>query len=147
MEAIIWLGLCLVLLAIESGTVSLVCIWFAAGALVAMIVSLFSLPLWLQITVFLVVSCVALALLRPLARKYFTPKLTRTNVDSVIGSVGKVTRAIDNVAAEGEVKLGAMHWTARSAGGEKIPEGTLIRVERIEGVKVFVVPAEVPAKQ
>lgn len=145
MDAIIWLGLMLVLLGIESASVTLVCIWFAAGALAAMIVSLFSLELWVQITTFLVVSCVALALLRPLARKYFTPKLTKTNVDSVIGSVGKVTQSIDNVAAAGQVKLGAMYWTARSSSGEEIPEGTLVRVERIEGVKVFVVPAEVPA--
>lgn len=145
MEAILWLVLTLVLLGIESVSVALVSIWFAAGALAAMVVSLFSLELWVQVVVFLAVSCVALALLRPLARKYFTPKLTKTNVDAVIGSVGKVTQTIDNVSATGQVKLGAMDWTARSSDGETIPEGALVRVERIEGVKVFVVPAEVPA--
>ena len=70
------------------------------------------------------------------------PKLTPTNVDSVIGSTGLVTVAIDNVSAAGQVKLGAMFWTARSTSGAPIPKDTLIRVDRIEGVKVFVSPAE-----
>ena len=86
-----------------------------------------------------------LALLRPLVKKYMTPKIVRTNVDSVVGSTGIVTEAIDNVTAKGQVKLGHMFWTARSTSGETIPEGTLIQVDRIEGVKVFVSQAEVPA--
>lgn len=145
MQAIIWLVLMVICLMIESGTVALVSIWFAAGSLAAMIVSFFTPVLWIQAVVFLVVSCALLAMLRPITRKYITPKITKTNVDSVIGSVGTVTQAIDNVAAVGQVKLGAMYWTARSVSGEPIPEGTLIRVEKIEGVKVFVEAAEVTA--
>ncbi len=146
MEAFIWLGLLLLFIAIETGTVTLVSIWFAGGALAALIVSLFCPVFWVQSVVFLGVSCVLLLLLRPITKKYFTPKLTKTNVDSVIGSVGKVTQSIDNVAATGQVKLGAMYWTARSTDGEAIPEGTLVCVERIEGVKVFVKKAEIPAE-
>ena len=146
MEAFIWLGLLLLFLAIEGGTVSLVSIWFAGGALVALIVSLFCPIFWVQAVVFFAVSCVLLLSLRPITRKYLTPRLTKTNVDSVIGSVGKVTQTIDNIAATGQVKLGAMEWTARSAAGEVIPEGTLVCVERIEGVKVLVNKAEVPAE-
>ena len=67
-------------------------------------------------------------------------------MDSVIGTVGFVTSDIDNVAATGTVKLGSMEWTARSATGEKISTGTLVKVEKIEGVKAFVTPVEVPAK-
>ena len=147
MEAFIWLGLLLLFLAIEGGTVSLVSIWFAGGALVALIVSLFCSVLWVQAAVFFAVSCLLLFLLRPITKKYFTPRLTKTNVDSVIGSVGKVTRTVDNIAATGQVKLGAMEWSARSVSSEVIPEGTLVRVERIEGVKVLVNKAEVPAEQ
>ena len=98
-----------------------------------------------QVTVFLAVSAVLLTALRPLLRRYVTPKLTKTNVDSVIGSTGYVTAAIDNMSAQGQVKLGAMYWTARSSSGAPIAEGTLVRADRIEGVKVFVSPAEVPA--
>ena len=144
--AIIWLVLMVVFLAVEASTVTLVSLWFAAGALAAMAVTLLGGSLWLQITAFLAVSVVLLTALRPLVRKYFTPKLTATNVDSVIGSTGLVTVAIDNVSAAGQVKLGAMVWTARSTTGDSIPEGSLVRVDKIEGVKVFVSPAEVPAK-
>ena len=139
--AIIWLALLVFFLVLEASTVSMVSLWFAAGALAAMLVSLFSGAIWLQTVIFVTVSAIMLTTLRPLVRKHITPKLTKTNVDAVIGSTGLVTVAIDNVTAEGQVKLGAMVWTARSTTGEPIPEGTLIRVDRIEGVKVFVTPA------
>lgn len=144
--AIIWLVLMVVFLIAEASTVTMVSLWFAAGALTAMIVSLLHGAVWLQTAAFLVVSVVLLFALRPLIRKYVTPKLTATNVDSVVGSTGLVTAAIDNVTAAGQVKLGAMVWTARSSSGASIPEGTLVRVDRIEGVKVFVTPAEVPER-
>ena len=143
--AIIWLALLVVFLIAEASTVTMVSLWFAAGALGAMLIAMLQGTVWLQITVFVLVSLILLALLRPLARKHFTPKLTATNVDSVIGSQGLVTVAIDNVNAAGQVKLGGMEWTARSSSGEPIAAGTRIRVDRIEGVKVFVSPVEVAA--
>ena len=146
MYTILWLGLMVLFLVVEAATVTMVSLWFAGGALAAMAISALGGGLMLQIAAFLVVSTALLALLRPLARKHFTPKLTKTNVDSVIGTEGYVTRDIDNVAATGTVKLGAMEWTARSATGEKISTGTLVKVEKIEGVKAFVIPVEVPAE-
>ena len=146
MNTILWLGLVVLFLAVEAATVTMVSLWFAGGALAALVVSLLGGGFLLQMIAFLVVSTALLALLRPLARKHFTPKLTRTNVDSVIGMEGYVTADIDNVAATGTVKLGAMEWTARSVSGEKISTGTLVKVEKIEGVKAFVSPVEVPAE-
>ena len=143
--AIIWLVLLVIFIMTEASTVAVVSIWFAIGALAAMIASLLGAQVWLQVVLFLVVSCSLLCVLRPLVRKYFTPKLTRTNVDSVIGSTGIVTSRIDNVMSQGQVKLGAMEWTARSTSGEVIEAGMLVKADRIEGVKVFVTPAEVSA--
>ena len=143
--AIVWLVLILVFLLIEASTVMLVSIWFAFGSLAALLLSLIGASVGLQVAVFLVVSAILLTALRPLVRKYVNPKLTKTNVDAVVGTTGLVTVAIDNVSAVGQVKLGAMYWTARSTAGDAIPEGTLVRVDRIEGVKVFVTPMEVSA--
>ena len=144
MDTIIWLVLMVVFLIAEASTVAMVSLWFAAGSLVALIAALLGAPLWLQITLFLAVSAVLLASLRTVIRKHFTPNLTKTNVDAVIGSRGYVTADIDNISATGTVKLGAMDWTARSATGEIIKAGTLVKVEKIEGVKAFVVPVTVP---
>ena len=143
--AIIWFGLTVLLLIAEAATVTVISLWFAAGALAAMVAALLGCTIWMQILVFLVVSAAALTALRPLVRKHLTPRLTATNIDSVIGSVGIVTVSIDNIAAAGQVKLGSMEWTARSTSGASIEAGTKIRVDKIEGVKVFVSPAEVPA--
>ena len=142
--AYIWLALMVIFLIAEASCpCHLISIWFAVGALVSVLVAVLGGALWLQVVLFLAVSCGLLAALWPLVLKFLKPKLTATNVDAVIGSTGLVTVAIDNVAAAGQVKLGTMYWTARSTSGEPIPEGTLIRADRIEGVKVFVSPAEV----
>ena len=144
--AIIWFGLLLIFLIVEAACpIHLVSIWFAAGSLVAMLVSFLGGPVWLQITLFLVVACTLVALLWPFIRKFLNPRLTKTNVDAVVGSQGFVTIAINNTAATGQVKLGAMEWPARSTSGQSIPEGSLVTVDRIEGVKAYVSPAEVPA--
>ncbi len=143
----IWLGLIALFLIVEGACpIHLVSLWFAAGALAALLLSMVGAPLWLQVTVFILVSVALLAALWPLVRKYINPRITQTNVDAIIGSTGLVTAAIDNVSAHGQVKLGAMEWTARSASGEPIPEGTLVKVERIEGVKAIVSPVNVPAQ-
>ena len=145
MMAVVWLGLMVAFLLIEAGTVALVSLWFAAGCLAAILVSLLGGNIAVQSVVFLVVSCALLALVRPVLRKYYTPRITRTNVDSLLGSQGLVTADVDNVTGQGEVKLGAMIWTARSTDGSPIPAGTQIRVDRIEGVKAFVSPLYIGA--
>lgn len=143
--AICWLVLTVALLIAEAATVTVISLWFAAGSLAAMAMALVGGGIWLQVLVFLVVSSVALTALRPLVRKYLTPKITATNIDSLIGSVGIVTADIDNISALGQVKLNGMEWTARSTSGEAVKAGTKVRVDRIQGVKLFVSPADIPA--
>ncbi len=142
--ALVWLGLMILFLIIEAETVSLVTSWFACGALVAMVMSLFYLPLWLQITAFFVVSGVLLALLRPLAKKHLAPKIEKTNVDALIDTVAIVTEEIDNLASCGQIKVNGMEWTARSSDGATIPAGTQVKIDRIQGVKAFVSPVNMP---
>lgn len=144
--AIVWFGAMLLFLAIEANTVTIVSAWFAGGALAALITSLLGGPMWLQVLLFFAVSIVLLAALRPLVKKHFIPKLEKTNVDAVVGATGTVLSPIDNIQATGRVKLGGMEWTARSTTGEPIAEGVIVKVDRIEGVKVFVTPAEVTAE-
>ena len=143
--AIGWFVLTVILLIAEAATVTVISLWFAAGALAAMVTALLGGAVWIQALVFVLVSAAALTALRPLVRKHLTPKLTATNIDSIIGSVGIVTGAIDNLTATGQVKLNGMEWSARSTSGNTLEVGTKIRVDKIEGVKVFVSPAEVPA--
>lgn len=139
-DSLIWLGLLIAFLVVEGATVAMVSLWFAAGSLAALIASMLGAPGWVQIALFVAVSVALLLALRPWARRYADAKKTPTNVDAVIGTQGYVTAAVDNLAAQGQVKLGGMTWTARSSSGDPIPEGTRIRVDRIEGVKVFVTP-------
>ena len=137
----IWLGLMVVFLIIEAVcAIHLVSIWFAAGALVAMIAAALGAKLWLQVTLFILVSGALLALLWPMVRKFLRPNLKKTNIDSVIGTTGLVTVTVDNMESTGQVKLNGMEWTARSTTGKIIDPHTEVKVDRIEGVKVFVTP-------
>ena len=140
----LWALLAVGFLVLEACTVAMVSLWFAIGAAAALVLSLLGAAFWIQAVAFLAVSGVLLALLRPMMRKYV--KITRTNVDSVPGMEGLVTEDIDNVAYQGQVKLGAMTWSARSSSGAPISTGTKVRVDRVEGVKVFVSPAKVPSE-
>ena len=137
-EAIFWLVAMVIFIAAEAMTVTLVSIWFALGALGAILVALLGGGLMLQVTVFLALAIVLLLCLRGLVRKHFTPRLTRTNVDSIIGSTGIVVTPVNNIAALGQVRISGMEWSARSTNGSHIPAGATVKVDRIEGVKVFV---------
>ena len=144
MMQILWLVLLIVFAASEAVTVGLTSIWFAAGALAALIAALLGGPLWVQITLFLAVSVLCLAAVRPLAKKHLNSRVEHTNADRVLGAQAQVTQDIDNIHGKGTVVIRGMTWSARSEDGGPIAAGTMVRVLRIEGVKVFVEPIAVP---
>ncbi|MBQ8041542.1 MAG: NfeD family protein [Lachnospiraceae bacterium] len=136
--SIIWLIVLVVCLAIEISTLGLTSIWFAGGALLALIISMIGGPLWLQVLVFLLTSIVLLIFTRPIAMKYFNKNRTKTNVDSKIGKQAIVTETIDNLKGVGRIVTDGMEWTARSLDSTVIEEGAVVTIEKIEGVKAIV---------
>lgn len=138
---IVWLVLLIVMIVVELATMGLTTIWFAGGSLVATIAAACSAPVWLQVTLFFVVSLILLWFTRPIAVKYFNKDRIRTNVEAMVGRQGVVTSEIDNVEGIGEVKIGGMEWTARTiVDGMKLPVGTVVIVRAVDGVKVIVQP-------
>lgn len=133
----VWLGLIVVLVGIEAATVSLTTIWFAGGALMALILALFKLPLLVQIAAFLVVSIIMIIFTRPVAVKYLKVGTQKTNVDAFIGATGLVTMDISE-HKPGQVKVKGQLWTAVSESGEYIPADTEVTVLAVEGVKLVV---------
>ena len=137
--SVMWLVAMVVLLIIEAAVPGLISIWFALGALAALISALCHAPFWLQIVWFLVVSILSLILTRPLAKKYVNGRVTPTNADMVIGKDAVVSERIDNLHAKGSVLLDGKTWTARMAEeGQFAEEGEIVKVLRIEGVKLIV---------
>lgn len=144
MMQIMWLVLLVVFAVGEAATVGLTSIWFAAGSLAALIAALLGGPLWVQLTLFLAVSLLCLAAARPLAKRHLNSKVEPTNADRVIGETAQVIEDVDNVHGKGAVVIRGMTWSARSQDGGPITTGTMVRVLRIEGVKVFVEPIAAP---
>ena len=134
----VWLGATVLFGVLEAVTAGLVSIWFAAGSLVALLMAALGLGLPIQMGVFLAVSALTLALTRPLVKKYQNGKVTPTNADRLPGTDARVTEAIDNERSTGAVYADGKTWSARSADGKCIAVGQMVRIQRMEGVKLFV---------
>ena len=135
---VLWSVLLILFIIAEAITVQLVSIWFAIGSLVALIANFCGANTLVQAALFVGVSFAALLLTRPLVKKFSTPKIQRTNIDRIIGERAIVTEEIDNLRAIGVVKADGISWSARSADGSIIPAGSVVEVQKIDGVKLIV---------
>ena len=138
MTTIIWIAAIIIFGVVEAVTAGLVSIWFVIGGVGGLIVSILGGQIWLQVVVFFLVSIAALFATRPLVRKFSTARATATNADRVLDSVGRVTETIDNTIPTGEVYVDGKRWSARSETGAVIKPETLVRITRMEGVRLFV---------
>lgn len=138
----IWLGAAVVFGILEAMTAGLISVWFVAGAVAAMVAAMLEADVMVQAGVFIVVSALALALTRPLVRRWTQTRTVATNADRVLGQMAKVTETVDNDNSMGAVYVDGKTWSARSSDGSVIPAGTRVQVERMEGVKLFVSTCE-----
>ena len=135
---IFWVIVAAITLIVEIVSLGLTSIWFTGGAIVSAVIGYMGGPLWLQIVAFIVVSTILLVAMRPLAKKHLAIGNEKTNTDSMIGRTEKILVEVDNNAGTGMLKIGDVEWRAVSDDGSVIPEGTLVKIERIEGTKLFV---------
>ena len=142
---ILWVGLMVVFGILELSTVNLVSIWFVAGSLVAMAAALLGTSIWVQIVLCLITAGILLAFLQPFVRKFVTPKKTATNADMVLGREAYLTEAVDNIRGTGSLKLDGKEWTVRSMDQTVLPAGTLVKIVKLEGVKLYVTPIQTAA--
>lgn len=136
---ILWIIVLIVTIAIETVTMGLTTIWFTGGAFAALIIEMLNGSVWLQITVFLLVSLILLFYTRPIAVKYFNREREKTNLDSLIGKQAVVTCSIHNLQETGQVMVDGKEWTARSSDASKTFEKeAIVRIVSINGVKLIV---------
>lgn len=135
---VLWVVLLVLFTVIEAVTIQLVSIWFALGALGALIASFCSADIRLQLIIFLGVSIISLIATRPLVKKFTSSRIQSTNADRCIGENAIVVEEINNLLAKGQAKINGNTWTARSSDGSIIAEGSTVVVEKIEGVKLIV---------
>lgn len=138
MESIIWFGLIVVLLIAEILIAGFSTIWFAGGALASFFLSLFQVPVFMQIIFFLQISFILLYATRPMVKKIQSKPYVRTNYEAIIGQFGKVISEINNDTQTGLVNVAGQEWSARSIEENIIEEGSKVIVEKIVGVKLIV---------
>ena len=133
-----WIIALVVLIVVEAVTAQMVTIWFAAGAVGAIVAERLGAEVWVQWVVFVAVSAVALIATRPVVKKFTKAKVQPTNADRCIGMVAVVTEEINNVEGRGQVHVNGVTWTARSLDGSIFKKDERVIVERIDGVKLIV---------
>ena len=137
----VWLALVILFVIAECATVGLISIWFAGGCLIAMFLAMAGVPWGWQVVAALAVSLLLLILTRPIAVKHFNKKKTKTNYQSVIGTVVRITERVDNFNQTGAAMADGKEWTVRSADETAILEvGDAAVVVAVEGVKLMVKP-------
>lgn len=141
-DLILWAVVFVICLVAEIISLGLSTIWFAGGALIAFLIGLIGAPIWLQVLLFIVISALLLAFTRPIVVKHLNNKTVKTNVDSVVGQHGVVIENIDNYGAQGLVDINGMEWSARAVNDyDQLVKGDKVVVQKIEGVKAFVIRA------
>ena len=138
MSTIIWIAAIVIFGVAEAATAGLTSIWFVLGGVAALIAAICNGPVWLQIALFFVVSIATLAATRPLVAKLMKKDIKPTNADRVLGGSARVTERIDNDVPTGAVYIDGKTWSARSSTGEIIEPDAMVRVVRMEGVKLYV---------
>ena len=133
-----WILVIVAALIVEAITLSLNAVWFALGGVGSLIAASLGASVPVQWVVFIIVSAIFMLLIRPFARRVLKPKGAATNADRILGEQAIVTQAIDNTQAQGEIKIMGQYWTARSADGAPIAQGSVVRVREIVGVKAIV---------
>ena len=134
----VWFVIAVVLGIFEAATVALVSIWFAIGAVAAMVPAYFNAPFWVQILVFILVSALCFVFTRPFFKKIIRVNKQPTNVDRLVGQEGVATDDIENIECRGKVFISGLTWSARSETGELIPQGAVVTVKKIEGATLVV---------
>ncbi len=138
MIPLIWVAVMVIFGVLEAVTVGLTSIWFVVGAVGGLVVSMLSGPIWLQLVVYFAVPIVCMIAARPLVIKYNNHSTPATNADRVLGATARVTERIDNTVPSGAVYVDGKTWSARSESDAIIEVDTLVRVKRMEGVRLFV---------
>ena len=138
----IWLVIAGVCLVIEIMTTGFLVFWLAIGALISMIVSLFTDSILIQTAVFVISSAILIFATKPFVKKFAKTKNVKTNAFSIIGQNGIVTKEIDSINAKGQVKIDGETWSAVGKDDLDIPKGTEVEVLEIKGVKAVVTPVK-----
>ena len=135
----IWTAILIIAVVFEMMTPQLVSIWFAAGAVIALVLSAFGLPIWVQVLVFAVSSLTLLLIIKPIINKKAKQDSEGVTVaaESLVGEEAVVTKDIlaDGV---GEIKERYEHYSAVSLDNEPIMQGEKVVIVELRGNKVVV---------
>lgn len=135
----IWLILCGTFLLIEIFNISFLLIWPGIGSFFAFIASVLGAPVEIQIAVFAISTTIMIIFMKPLTKKLFKNKdNTKMNNDAMIGKKGVVIKEINSIEDVGQVKVAGELWSAITLNDEKIKINEIVKVTKVDGVKLVV---------
>lgn len=125
----------------EIITVGFLIFWLGIGALITMVVSLFTDNLLIQTTVFVISSTILIFATKPFVKKFAkNTSSLKTNVYSIVGKTGIVVEDINSILSTGQIKVDGENWSALGKDNVNIKKGTEVLIQEIKGVKAIVIP-------
>lgn len=135
----IWLIISGLAIIIEFFTVGFLVFWFSIGALIAMIVSFFTDSIFIQTSVFIVISTILIFATKPFVKHFDIPNPLRSNVYSLTDKIGIVIQEINSSNSTGQIRVDGETWSAVSESSDLIiPKDTKVKIIKIKGVKAVV---------
>lgn len=137
---ILWSVILIATVIAEVMTLQLVTIWFALGALVALITAGMGFSFLSQTIIFTIVSIILLCVTRPIVKKIQVKNILPTNTEAEIGKLAIVIQDISENT--GRVKIGGVNWRARTEDNQIFKTGETVRIKKISGTTAYVTKAE-----
>lgn len=139
---LVWVGIALVLAAVEAATVDFTFLMISGGALAGGAAAAFGANFTIQVIVAVLVAAILLLAVRPLIRRHFMDTETSHGIGAP-SLVGRSARVVQTVTEnDGRVKLAGETWSARvPRGAQRCEVGDEVRVLAIEGAAAIVTSA------
>lgn len=134
----LWIIIFIIAIAVEFFTPSaLVSIWFAFGALFALLCAWFEIDITIQWIAFVLVSVSSFLVIRPLAQKYLKYESMPTNMDRLIGKTFIIEADVpqDQIVQQ---KVFNQIWSFAEVNRNPLKQGEVVEILAIEGVKLIV---------
>ncbi|MGH4052399.1 MAG: NfeD family protein [Clostridium sp.] len=135
-QLVFWVAVAVVALFIDITTSSFMFVWFAIGAVAAILAIVFNATIVVQTIIFAAVTAVFMAVGYPIVKKTIkkTVERTLTMEEGYVGKEFKITKDVDD---KGNIKFQGIYWTVKNVG-EPIKKGDMVQITGIEGNRLLI---------
>ena len=138
----IWIIIAVVLFIVEIFAPNFLFASIAIGCIAAGIIAAFDCGINIQLIAFAIGTLIAFFGIRPFMLKYFHKKSDKikTNMEALIGKVGRVSETINTSKNEGRIMVEGDDWKAETENDEIVNIGEKVEILQVNSTILIVKP-------